>query len=226
MFLLCENNYSPKNNGFKNKIKTMKVIGISGSPRNQNTYNIIKTILEISGFDYEIIFLKDKNIKPCKDCRKCHKTYKCGIKDDMQNICDKLTKAECIVFGSPTYFHNVSGIFKNYMDRCLPFYLSEKLKGKKAVLVTSGGFENTLEFNKNGKCKWHKKEKEAVKRCLKSMEYFCELLGIEVVDKVYSLHDDYRGYINKAEAVGKKLKKTYAKSKNTTAKSFRRKTIL
>ncbi|MCK4892137.1 MAG: flavodoxin family protein, partial [Candidatus Pacebacteria bacterium] len=53
----------------------MKAIGIVGSPRMKNTYNMTKTVLEATGVDYEIILLKDKNIKPCNDCRNCHKTF-------------------------------------------------------------------------------------------------------------------------------------------------------
>ncbi|MCC7552195.1 NAD(P)H-dependent oxidoreductase [Candidatus Micrarchaeota archaeon] len=39
----------------------MKILGISGSQNKGNTYYIIKTVLEATGQDYEIIFLLDKN---------------------------------------------------------------------------------------------------------------------------------------------------------------------
>ena len=183
----------------------MKALGIVGSPRVKNTYNMTKTVLKKTGFDYEIILLKDKNIKPCNDCRNCHKTFKCEIEDDMQEICKKLEDANMIVLASPTYFHNVSGSMKNFMDRCLPFYFSKKLQNKKVVLLTSGGFEDLLEFDKNGKCLWHEQEKECVKRCLKSMEYFCECLDIKVVENVYALHDDYKETQNELKKIGRNL---------------------
>ena len=183
----------------------MKAIGIVGSPRMKNTYNMVKTVLEATGVDYEIILLKDQDIKPCNDCRNCHTTFECQIKDDMQEIYKKLEKADVIVLASPTYFHNVSGLMKNFMDRCLPFYFSKKLQGKKAILLTSGGFEDMLEFDENGKCKWHKEEKECVKRCLKSMKYFCECLDIEVIESIYALHDDYKKTQEEIEKIGKSL---------------------
>jgi len=184
----------------------MKVLGIVGSPRMKNAYNMTKTVLEKTGFNYEIIFLKDKKIKSCNDCRKCHTTFECNIKDNMQKIYKKLENANIIVFASPTYFHNVSGLMKNFMDRCLPLYFSNKLKNKKAILLTSGGFEDTLEFDKNGKCLWHDQEKECVKRCLKSMEYFCECLDIEIVESAYALHDDWKETQTELENIGKNLK--------------------
>lgn len=170
----------------------MRIIAISGSPRKKNTYNMIKTVLSSTKGECEKIILKEKNIMPCNDCRSCHNVHKCILKDDMAEIYDKLKKADIIVLGSPTYFHNVSGPMKNFMDRCLPFYFSRKLEGKKAILLTSGNFEDQLESDKDGKCKWHRKEIESVKRCLKSMEYFCEIIGLEVVGKVYALHDDWK----------------------------------
>ena len=151
-----------------------------------------KTVLEKTGFDYEIILLNDYDINSCNDCRNCHTTFECKIKDDMQEIYKKLETANIIVFSSPTYFHNVSGLMKNFMDRCLPFYFSKKLQGKKTILITSGGFKDCLEFNKDGKCLWHDQEKEAVRRCLESMKYFCECLEIEVIKSVYALHDNWK----------------------------------
>lgn len=183
----------------------MKSLCIVGSPRQKNTYNMAKIVLEKTGFDYEIILLKNKNIKPCGDCRNCHTAFKCEVKDDMEEIYKKLEKADVIIFASPTYFHNVSGLMKNFMDRCLPFYFSKKLEGKEAVLLTAGGFQNYLEFDKNGKCLWHKEEKESVKRCLKSMEYFCDCLEIKVVGSVYALHNNWKDRKNELIKLGKKL---------------------
>lgn len=170
----------------------MKLLAIISSPRKKNTYNMAKTVLEKIGGDYEIILLKDKIIKPCGDCRNCHAAFKCEVKDDMEEIYKKLEKADIIIFASPTYFHNVSGLMKNFMDRCLPFYFSRKLEDKKAILLTVGGFKDMLEFDESGNCLWHKEEKESVRRCLKSMEYFCDCLGIKVVGSVYALHDDWK----------------------------------
>jgi multimeric flavodoxin WrbA len=186
--------------------KSMKILGILGSPRKKNTYNMLKTVLETADGEHEIIFLKDKNISPCRDCRNCHKNHQCIIKDGMAEIYEKLIKTNCVIFGSPTYFHNVSGIMKNFMDRCLPFYFSRKLESKKAILLTSGNFEDKLRFDKNGKCRWHKEEIVSAKRCLKSMEYFCEVLGLRTIGSIFALHDDWKEKEKQLIKLGKKIK--------------------
>ncbi len=49
-------------------MKKYKIVGISGSPRNKNTNCMLKTVLDATGSDYDLVLLKDKNIKPCKVC--------------------------------------------------------------------------------------------------------------------------------------------------------------
>lgn len=186
----------------------MKIIAISGSPRDKNTNYMLKKILEATDQEYELIRLKDLNIQPCKDCRKCHKTHKCVISDNMQDLYKKLTIANIIVLGSPTYFNNVTGIMKNFIDRCLPFWFSRKLEGKKAALVTVGNFEEYLEFDKKGKCKWHKEEIQSVKSCLKALEVFCDHLGINVIGSVYAVHSAPELKKQALVRLGRKLKKS------------------
>ncbi len=46
-----------------------------------------------------------------------------------------------IIFGIPNYFDNVSGLFKNFMDRLHPLYKSGLIANKKVVFVYVGGGE-------------------------------------------------------------------------------------
>lgn len=171
----------------------MKIIAISGSSRDKSTNYMLRKVLEsIEGnHQKELILLKDKNISPCKNCKGCHKTFQCVAGDDMQEIYQKLIEADVVLLGSPTYFDNVSGIMKNFMDRCLPFYFSKELKDKKVGLVSVGGFPEYIEMDALGNCPWCEEDgecEETVARCLKSMEYFCNLVGMEVVGKVSAIH--------------------------------------
>ncbi len=169
----------------------MKILGISGSPRDKNTNYMLRTVLEATGQDYELILLKDKHIHHCRACGGCYKSpYRCKQDDEMQLLYPKLLKADSIVLGSPIHFDNVSDIMKNFMDRCLPFYFSQELKGKKAIILTVGNFHQLLEFDKNGRCKWHKEETQSAKNCLRSLESFCKHTGLEIVGKMFALHGD------------------------------------
>lgn len=115
-----------------------KVLLISGSNRKWNTEYILSQISkEIE--NSELILLREKNIEYCKGCLTCHEHNKCIIKDDMNILLNKLLEADFIIFGVPNYFDNVSGLFKNFIDRLHPFYKSEQLKGKKVIFIFVGG---------------------------------------------------------------------------------------
>lgn len=116
-----------------------KVLLISGSNRNGNTNYILNEIKK-NIENAEIILLSECNIEYCKGCLACHKTNKCFIKDDMKEIIEKIIEADFIIFGVPNYFDNVTGLFKNFLDRLHPAYKAELLKNKKVIYIfTAGG---------------------------------------------------------------------------------------
>ena len=115
-----------------------EVILISGSNRKGNTEYILNKLNEYIE-NSELILLKNKDIQYCKGCLACHHISRCVIKDDINLIIEQLIEANLIVFGVPNYFDNVSGLFKNFMDRLHPLYKSQLLKDKKVVFVYVGG---------------------------------------------------------------------------------------
>jgi multimeric flavodoxin WrbA len=104
----------------------MKIIAINGSPRgrNSNTNVMVTAFLEgakKAGAIVENIFLIEKKIHPCIGCFNCWiKTPgKCVIKDDMTELAEKFYGADIVVFATPVYVDNVSGLMKNFMDRMI-----------------------------------------------------------------------------------------------------------
>jgi multimeric flavodoxin WrbA len=123
-----------------------KYLLISGSPRKGNTDYILNKIFKSLGSnEKEIVYLRDKNISHCRGCLVCDKTNKCVMRDDMDEIMEKLKEAEIIVLGTPNYFDNVPGIVKDFIDRTNPFYKTDFLKGKKvyAIVIGGGKLENS-----------------------------------------------------------------------------------
>ena len=117
-----------------------KTLLISGSNRDGNTEYILEMLnKEIK--NSELILLKDKQIEYCKGCLACHNIDRCIIKDDINKIIDELIDCDLIVCGVPNYFDNVSGLFKNFMDRLHPLYKSKQLLNKKIVFIYVGGGE-------------------------------------------------------------------------------------
>ena len=115
-----------------------KILLISGSNRIGNTNYILK-MLNGKMENSELLLLKDKNIEYCRGCLACHKINHCIINDDINNIITKIINSDLIIFGIPNYFDNVSGLFKNFMDRLHPLYKSELIANKKVIFIYVGG---------------------------------------------------------------------------------------
>lgn len=100
----------------------MKVLGIVGSRRKKgNTFNLVNQVLKGSkdnGSEVQLINLSDYKIKPCTGCEGCRNSFKCVISDDFNSIFSLIQEADGIVMGSPTYWYNVSGDMKIFLDRC------------------------------------------------------------------------------------------------------------
>ena len=52
------------------------------------------------------------------------KTSKCVIKDDMNDLVEKVRNADVLVFATPIYFYEMSGQLKTFLDRCNPLFPS------------------------------------------------------------------------------------------------------
>lgn len=117
-----------------------KILFISGSMRKGNTEHVLSKIYEsIESGSKELILLKDKTIKFCKGCLTCYTKPGCTIKDDMEAILPKILESDVLVLGTPNYYENVSGLMKNFMDRCHPFYERQLIRDKKVILIYVGG---------------------------------------------------------------------------------------
>jgi len=165
---------------------------------------MLKTVLGTTRQDYTLIHLKDLEIKPCSACRGCHETFKCIVKDDMQNLYLQMLEADYIVLESPTYFDNVSGIMKNFMGHCLLFYLSNELKNKKVVLVTVGGYSKGEKLKGNQNIDQPTKI-NSIEKCLHALEYFCAHLGLKVIGSAYAIRNNPQEKEKELIRLGEKL---------------------
>lgn len=106
----------------------MNVIAINGSPKAEgNTYHALKTVcdeLEKQGILTEIIHVGNKKIQGCIACGWCHqnKVEKCVIDDEVNEIIQKMKKADGIIIGSPVYYASIAGTMKCFLDRA--FYVA------------------------------------------------------------------------------------------------------
>jgi multimeric flavodoxin WrbA len=103
----------------------MKVIAFNGSARKEgNTaflLNLVLDELKAEGIETEIYHLAGKPIQGCIACYKCfkNKNKRCAVDKDIINECiAKMTAADGILLGSPTYFADVSAGMKALIERC------------------------------------------------------------------------------------------------------------
>ena len=107
----------------------MKVLAFNGSARKDgNTAILIRRVLkvlEVDGFETELVSLAGQQIRGCNACGICFKTKnkRCIIEDDKVNeYIAKMQEADAIIFGSPVYFSMMPSELKAFMDRA--FYVA------------------------------------------------------------------------------------------------------
>jgi multimeric flavodoxin WrbA len=119
----------------------MNVIAFNGSPRREGNTDILlaealRGVKERAG-SVTVYQLSTLNLKPCLSCGHCDDTARCIIKDDMQDIHERIRSADRIIVASPIFFFGVSAQTKIMIDRCQSFW-AEKYVHKKPV--TPGPF--------------------------------------------------------------------------------------
>ncbi len=103
--------------------KTIRLLGISGSPRKKSTDRAIQEALSFASekFDVETDYFsaKGKDLKFCIHCDHCVRNKQgCIHKDDMLELYEKLEWADAWIIGTPVYQGTLSGQTKVMMDRC------------------------------------------------------------------------------------------------------------
>lgn len=102
----------------------MNILIINCSPvRDGATAEIVKIAKEnISGNNkIKTVCIDDYNIKFCKGCRRCHSTATCFQEDDVMKLMSEYEWADKIVSVSPSYWADIPGQFKVFIDRCTPW---------------------------------------------------------------------------------------------------------
>lgn len=102
----------------------MKVLVMNCSPvRNGATAEIVKIVTDCleKRHDVKNICIDDYDINFCKGCRTCHNTAKCVQNDDVGRIIGQYEWADIVISVSPSYWAEIPGQFKAFIDRCTPW---------------------------------------------------------------------------------------------------------
>ena len=102
----------------------MKVVAFNGSPRKDGITSILinhaLSKIEETGIETELINIAGQIKRGCTACLKCRENLnkRCVFDDDIINSCiEKMSEADGIVIGSPTYFASMTAETKALIDR-------------------------------------------------------------------------------------------------------------
>ncbi|MDR1911579.1 MAG: flavodoxin family protein [Helicobacteraceae bacterium] len=135
-----------------------KVIAINGSPRKRgNTVKLINAALEgaeSKGVETELIHLIDIKYQGCVSCFACKRketSYigSCALQDELTPVLEKAMEADALVFGSPIYIGDVTGMMRSFIERFA--FMNTSYSNKKHWHVTNkknGAFIYTMNVTK------------------------------------------------------------------------------
>ncbi len=102
----------------------MKALVMNCSPvKNGATAEIVNIVSKCLMERYETrsVCIDDFKFHFCKGCRTCHRTAKCVLNDDIEKIIENYEWADIIISVSPSYWADIPGQFKAFIDRCTPW---------------------------------------------------------------------------------------------------------
>lgn len=168
-----------------------------GSPHGMkgNTGRLLEEVLvgvQQVGGEAEAVSLHESKGLPCVSCHICHKTGKCTLKDDFEEIKDKLLSCDGFIFASPNYIHSITAQLKAFFDRCAGIIHCVALEGKYGAVVETSGSGDDADV-------------------IRYMEHVVNVLGAQSVGGVGSKIPGCRAFTNekslfaKARELGKEL---------------------
>lgn len=101
----------------------MKVTAFIGSGRKRHSYiaceKFLQNLHSLGNVEYELVRLSEYNIGICKGCRICFDKGEehCPHKDDRDKLIGKINDSDGVIFASPNYSFQVSGLMKVFLDR-------------------------------------------------------------------------------------------------------------
>jgi NAD(P)H-dependent FMN reductase len=191
----------------------MKILVLNASPkRNGKVAELLAAIENGAGGRHELehIDLYALSIRPCMGCMKCRPDKPCALpRDGAHAVAEKITAADVLVIGTPTYWGNMSAPLKALFDRnvtTLEYIRAEGmslpkplLKGKRAVIVTASSSPwplNLLPSQARGAVR-------SVSVILKSAG--CRIVGTMMLGNTRSMAAIPPRVLRRAEAIGRAL---------------------
>ena len=127
------------------------------------------------GYDSEHICVNKLNINKCLACGErgwgqCYEKHLCVMKDQFNELYNKMNEYDAYVFVTPVYFWEMSESAKTFFDklkRCDAFNAESKIKNKKIVCIACAGGSG-----------------RGTEECLKSFDILNHFLNTEMYGRI------------------------------------------
>ena len=154
----------------------MKAVCILGSPKPKgNTATILDEIerpLIEQGFEVIRHCLGERNIGFCTGCVSCFESGQCAQNDDVRMIVSDLMGSSLVIVASPSYWGDVTGQMKVFIDRCTPYCNARHTERISASTIK--GVAVAVRAGRN---------KEENENLVKTIEHFLGHLNIPLISK-------------------------------------------
>jgi multimeric flavodoxin WrbA len=125
---------------------TKKVTAFVGSGHKKLTHSAVRQFLDdlrsFRDVQTELVTLSDYRIGTCRGCRLCFDRGEenCPMKDDRDVLIGKIMASDGVVFASPNYSFQVSGMMKVFLDRLGYAFHRPRFFGKASTSIVTQGF--------------------------------------------------------------------------------------
>ena len=122
-----------------------KVIAFVGSAHKKITHGAVHQFLDnlksLGDVETEIVTLSDYRLGICRGCRLCFDKGEefCPLKDDRDALFAKIEASDGVVFATPNYSFQVSGLMKVFLDRFGFVFHRPRFFGKTFTSVVTQG---------------------------------------------------------------------------------------
>jgi len=122
------------------------VTAFLGSARRRGlTYTATRQFLDrlqaLGDVQAEIVFLSDYSVGMCRGCKCCFERGegRCPLKDDRDVVIEKMMASDGVIFATPNYSFQVSGMMKVFLDRLGFAFHRPQFHGKTFTSIVAQG---------------------------------------------------------------------------------------
>jgi len=100
-----------------------RITAFVGNGRKRHTYNaaaqFLRNLQALGDVEFEIIPLGDYQLETCRGCQVCFDKgeERCPLRDDRDALIRKIEASDGVLFATPNYTFQVSGLMKTFLDR-------------------------------------------------------------------------------------------------------------